>query len=434
MNSRIPYMRGGHTSVALGCVLLLGACAPEPSAGPWPEFRGPTGMGLSTDTNLPVSWSDGSPAILWKTEIPGRGNSTPIVSGGRVFVTTAIPEAKSEPPRNHSRMVYGLDFESGEILWTTDLLYGPKEKTHRLNTVATATPATDGEKLFVYFGSTLAALDFDGEVVWKHEIDPAYALYSRYGAASSPVLTQDAVIVLQDRESNGDVGWLAAFSKEDGSELWRVEWDGICCTYSTPLVVDRGSGEEILVAMSLVVKSFDAATGNELWEADYVIHQLVQGPVVEGDLMIVAGGAHSVRSVNGFRLTGSGKETRVEELWTGLGVVPETSSPVLYNDLFFTVSGKGILVCRDPQTGEILWKRRLQQRSNHPSLVAGDGKIYIASGDGTTSVVAAKPQFELLSTNHLEGDNGKAIASPAIADGTIVLRSERYLYRIGPDG
>lgn len=385
-------------------------------------------MGLSTDSPLPVTWSGDGTGVRWKTAVEGEGNSTPIVTGGRVFLTSAHREKGGAV-----RRVQGFDLETGEFLWQTDVLKGPGERTHALNTIVGATPVSDGESLFVYLGSTLAALDLDGNVLWNREIDPEYQEYSRYGAASSPVLTGDAVIVLQDREYAGtpEMGWLAAFSKKDGSPLWRVEWDDTCCTYSTPVVIDRGAGEEILVALTRVVRSFDPATGEVLWEHGYVINQLVSSPVLEGDLLIVAGGAHNVRSVNAIRLSGAGSATTTETLWSKKGLVPETASPVLYNGLLFSITNKGVLACRDSETGEELWKKRLDQRGNHPSIVAGDGKIYVPSSYGSISVVAAAPEFELLAENRLEPGFGRANASPAIADGTLVIRGEGHLYRIG---
>ncbi len=416
---------------ALVLVCVLGACA-EPEVPPqWPGFRGPTGMGLSEDVGLPVTWSADDGSILWKSEIPGRGNSSPVVAGDRVFLTTALED---EGPRNIVREALALDLGSGEVLWRTEIYRGKKEKLHRENTSAGPTPVTDGKHVFVSLGTHLSKLDVDGNIVWSHDVHPNYVEDSRYGAASSLALTRDAVILLRDRESAepGLIGWLAAFSRDDGSVLWRHDWEDLCCTYSTPVVVDRGAGEEVLVALTHRIKSFDAGTGDLLWSADYEINQLVGGPVLEGDLLIVAGGAHNVRESAAFRLTGAGAQTQVEKLWNTVKYAPQTSSAVLYEGLVYTMTTKGMVACRDGWSGETLWEARLELRSPHASLIAGDGKVYSMSPVGQTAVMAARREFELLAMNSLPEENNKwAGASPAVADGTLLVRGARHLYRIG---
>ncbi len=417
---------------ALVLVCALAACSPPEVAVQWPGFRGPGGMGLFDDAGMPVTWSADDGSVLWKTEIPGRGNSSPVVADGRVFLTTAF--AEGEGPANLVREALALDLESGEILWQTEIYRGEKERLHRENTSAGPSPVTDGRHVFVTIGTHLAKLDLDGRIVWSHEVHPDYVEHSRYGAASSLALTRDAVIVLRDRESAepGLTGWLAAFSRADGSELWRHEWGDICCTYSTPVVVDRGAGEEVLVALTHRLKSFDAGTGEHLWSAEYEINQLVGGPVLEGDLLIVAGGAHNVRESAAFRLAGAGAGTRVEKLWNTVRYAPQTSSAVLYEGLIYTMTTKGMVACRDAWTGETLWDERLQLRSPHAALLAGDGKVYSMSPVGQTAVMAAGREFELLAMNSLPEETNKwAGASPAVADGTLLVRGARHLYRIG---
>ncbi len=422
--------RIGVAWLLMAAALVLGGCGSgEDSVGPWAQWRGPTGMGLSEDTDLPVTWG-GADSIAWKAEVPKYGNSSPIVSGGRVYLTSSIKE-KGES--THARTVLAYDFADGALLWSTEVLGAPKEELHRVNTSAAPTPVTDGERLYVYFGSDLAALDLDGNVLWQQTIDPKYQEYSRYGASSSPVLTEDAVVILQDREyaDTEDSGWLAAYSKMDGRQLWRHEWFDTCCTYSTPVLVDRGAGEELIVALSRWVQGRDARTGEVLWRADYVINQLVSSPVIDGDLMIVAGGAHGVRQIKGFRLTGAGRETVLEELWATKRMVPETASPVLYNGLFFSMTNRGVVTCRAPLDGRMLWQERTKQPGTHGSLVAGDGKVYAVSSWGRGSVIAATDEFQLLASNRLpDFEEGWAVASPAIADGALLVRGENFLYKI----
>jgi outer membrane protein assembly factor BamB len=386
-------------------------------------------MGVSHEVDLPVTWGSDE-SIAWKTEVPPYGNSSPVVSGGRVYLTSSV---KREGKAGQLRTVLAYDFASGAPLWETEVLAAPGEQLHRVNTAAAPTPATDGERLYVYFGSDLAALDLDGNVLWRQTIDAGYRDNSRYGASTSPVLTNEAVVILQDREyaDTEDPGWIAAYGKEDGRELWRHEWNDTCCTYSTPVVVDRGAGEELIVALSRWVQGRDARTGELLWSADYEINQLVSSPVIDGELLIVAGGAHGVRQIKGFRLTGVGRETAVEELWSTKRMVPETASPVVYDGLFFSISTQGVMTCRELLDGKLVWRERLQQRGNHGSLVAGDGKVYAVSGWGFTAVIAASREYQLLAENVLpDFEEGRAVASPAIAEGALLLRSENHLYKI----
>jgi outer membrane protein assembly factor BamB len=410
----------------LGAVLLVAGCRNSPER-EWPGWRGPDGLGLA-DGPLPVTWDgdgvgDGS-GIRWRTELPGVGNSSPVAAGGRIFLTTAVePSASGEAQRS----VVALDLDSGDLLWRTPVLSAPRETTHRFNTVAAPTPVTDGESVFVYFGSVLARLDRDGELIWVREIDPRYSELSHYGASSSPVLTDEAVIVTQDREyaTTDDPGWIAAFDRATGEPLWRTEWSNTCCSYSTPLVVRRGGRGEIVFAHSGRVAAYAADSGERLWDHGYPIHQMVGSPVIEGDVLGVSGGAHHVRHTVFLRLIGTGSETRTEVLWEDGRLVPQVSSPVLYDGLFFTVTDQGVLACRDPQTGEVLWKHRLSRHHNRASLIAGDGKVYVASSTGVVSVVAAAPEFELLAENELGEELSNA--SPAVAGECLLLRTRTAL-------
>jgi outer membrane protein assembly factor BamB len=424
---------------------------------------------VSTEAPLPSTWSLGGDNVRWRTEVPGVGNSQPVVADGRVFVTYAYregadpfepeaeeseidPEAESwsqeddaeaPPPdprpadaeRVKWRAAMAIDLETGDVLWQMPLFEAPTERKHRLNTIAAPTPVTDGRNLWVYFGSVLAKLDLDGEVLWQREIDAGYGELTRYGAASSPVLTERDVIVVQDKEwaRTEDVGWIAAFSKETGEPRWRTEWEHTCCSYSTPLVVDRGAGEEIVFAHSGAVVSYSARDGESLWSQPVEILQMVATPVLRTreprarDLLAVAGGAHNVKRTILFELQGAGRDTRAELLWDDPRFAPQNSSPVLYRDRLFTVNDAGVLTARELAGGDVIWNHRLARGKNRASLVAGDGKVYVQSSSGVVSVVAAEDDgsARILAENTL-GDDGSN-ASPAIAGGCLLLRTARHL-------
>ncbi|HVS63764.1 MAG TPA: PQQ-binding-like beta-propeller repeat protein [Thermoanaerobaculia bacterium] len=466
-----PSARPLASMPALATVLsTLVACGGEGVDAPWPQWRGPTGDGVSTEAPLPTTWSIDSYNVRWRTEIPGVGNSQPVVADGRVFGTYAYrqgadpfepdpleseidPEAEAadetwnddeEAPapdqrpagteRLKWRAVMAIDLESGNVLWTKPLFEAPAERKHRLNTIAAPTPATDGRHLYVYFGSVLAKLDLAGEVLWQHEIDPGYGRLTRYGAASSPVLTDEDVIVVQDKEwaRTEDVGWMAAYSKETGEQRWRTEWEHTCCSYATPLVVDRGAGQEIVFAHSGEVTSYSAEDGERLWSVQVEILQMVSTPILareraDGDVLAVSGGAHNVKRTIFFRLEGAGRDTRAEQLWDDPRFAPQNSSPVLYGDRFFTVNDAGVLTSWDAATGEVVWNHRLSRGKNRASLIAGDGKLYVQSSSGVVTVVAVEDDGspQILAENSL-GDDGSN-ATPAVAGGCLLLRTARHL-------
>ncbi|MDY7094997.1 MAG: PQQ-binding-like beta-propeller repeat protein [Acidobacteriota bacterium] len=416
--------------IVTALLLLTVGCGQEEAS--WARFHGSDGQGIAEVEGLPVTWNAEGQGVRWRTEVPGRGNSSPVVHSGRIFLTTAVEAEEPTPQgrRRFHRIVLAYDLASGEKLWQTQLFTAPEEPKHRMNTFAAPTPVTDGERVYAFFGEVLAALDLDGQVMWQQQVDPRFIAESHYGAASSPVLTEDSVILFQDREVVADdqQGWLGAFSKDNGEELWRIHWDNSCCAYTTPLVVDRGAGEELYVAHSGSIAAYSAATGEEFWREAVPINQLVSSPVLEGDMLGISGGAHGVRHTRFFQLAGSGAETTREMLWEDPRQAPHTASPVLYNGLFFAVTDKGVVTCWDAQTGEVYWQERLEQWHNRVSLVAGDGKVYVPSTWGRTSVLAASQEFQLLGQNDLDGT--KCNASPAIADGCLLLRTGGHLWCI----
>lgn len=421
-------MNHAHTLKGLmGAVALLTAVAAcgegEVDPGEWPRWRGPEGTGISRATSLPVSWTGESDNVRWRTEVPGWGNSSPIVSHGRVFVTTGVAEGDTV-----DRMVVALDLASGDIVWQTVVQTGERETLHPYNSYAAATPATDGKLIFAHFGQYLAALDRDGEVVWKREIDPIYVEYSRYGAGSSPIVYRDLVIVAQDRELvEKPEGWMAAWDKRTGEPVWRVAWTNSCCSYGTPILVERGGRDELIFAHTASVAGYDPATGERLWSYKLEMNQPVPSVVMEGDLLAVFGGGNQVRNGAVLRLSGAGKETTIESLWETNRIVPQTASPVLVDGTLFTVVDVGAIIAYDAASGNRYWMKRLPRGNYRVSMVAGDGKVYATSSEGVTSVIRASGQWELLAENHLgEGSN----ASPALIEGAILLRSKSAVFRI----
>jgi outer membrane protein assembly factor BamB len=366
---------------------------------------------------------------LWKAEIPGRGNSSPIVSHGRIFLTTSL----SEDDNKVRKSALSLDLDSGELLWETAVGIVDKSKRHPKNTPAAPTPVTDGETVFVHFGDLLAALDRDGEMLWKVEIDPQYREFSHYGAASSPVLTEGAVVVFQDRETeDAKPGWIAAFNQDTGVEIWRQIWTDTCCSYVTPLVRRRGEREEVIVVMAGSVRALDALSGEEVWRRQFGLSQPVASAVTDESHLVVFSGAHGHRRGAAFELSSLVPDNDTYgALWQTTKMIPQTSSPVLVNGLVFTVTDQGVMNCINVLDGRRHWKERLPEGTYMSSLMAAGDKVFAVSSTGHTAVVRARKAFKLLSVNPLaDGSN----ASPAVAGDSLLIRTKSALYRIGRRG
>ncbi len=426
MSNRLPV---------LFLFLVIVGCAQEQHLD-WPQWRGPEGLGVSASAALPVEWSLESANVRWSVPLAGRGNSSPIVAVNTVYVTEGRPTAQHAESieKAFERWLIAIDAESGVLKWEKPIATTVAEAKHWLSTFAATTPAADREGIYVYLGSHLARVLHSGEIDWLVEVDPAYAAYSRYGAASSPVLASDVVIVMQDREwgytRTKDAGWLAAFQRETGALRWKVEWagqEGPCCTYTTPLVLGGGSAERLIIAWSWFVREYDLQTGEVLWSRKYEINQLASSPVFEDDYLVVSGGAHAVKATQAFRFVVSEPDSEPSFVWGNKRAVPETSSPLLLDGLLYTVTDHGVMSCQRVSTGELLWRQRLPKGQYRSSLIAGGGNIYAGSQRGV-SVVAAGEAFKLLANNKLGGRSSNA--SPAVGAGCLLVRTETHLHCI----
>ncbi len=407
-----------HLPIAAALVLLSG-CGGADRETTWPQFRGPGGNAVSTEVGLPTAWEADGSAFRWRFASPYEGLSSPIVAGSRIFLTGERVEEGSSDLR-----VFALSLESGELEWESSVVSRERESFPQrsvVNSPAGMTPATDGELVFADFGTHLVALDFDGELLWSREIQPDYLELMYYGAGSSLVLTADSVIVFRDRErlDEGVEGWIAAFDKATGESRWRIGWEDTCCSFTTPMVVERAERTEVVAVLSSRVVSWDAATGEEIWRRPITATQPVSSPALEGDLLCVATGAHQRKQTACWQLDADGTpgdEPLWHEKWA-----PGTGSPLLYDGLFFILHENGFLRCQDARGGKVQWQTRLPEPPYHASLVAGDGKIYAVSRGGRVSVFAAGPGLRQLADNELPDIN--VLATPAIADGCLIVRT-----------
>jgi outer membrane protein assembly factor BamB len=414
----------------------------------WPQWRGPDGSGVSAEKGLPEEWGE-KQNVRWKTPLPGRGHSSPVVWGKRVFVTTAVegavvPGAKAAvhkiegqewkhpdslgADRKHAFKVMALDRDTGKVLWEQTAWEGtPYDDRHRKSSYAASTPATDGKMVYAYFGSEgLYAYDVGGKLAWKFM--PGKLGTLGMGAATSPVLFRNVVIVQADEEEGKD-SFIVALDKKTGKEVWRSPRK-VQASWATPLLVNTGKRTELIASGTETVISYDPATGKELWRSKGLESNAIPSPVATaGHDMVVVSAGYPAKVAYAIRLGASGDLKDADIAWKyGKGTAYVTS-PILYGDYLYLFSDKGVMTCLDARTGEVKYEggRVPVPASFTASPVAFDGKILLTSEDGDTFVVRAGPKHEVLRTNSV----GEPVyASPAVADGKLFIRGERHLYAI----
>ena len=415
-------------------------------AASWPQWRGPSGQGVSEETNLPSVWT-ATANIKWKSAIPGRGHSSPIVWGNRIFLTTAIegelvPGAKAVKHMNgnqefvhpdsvgadhkHRFQVLCIDRKTGKILWSQTAFEGtPFDDRHRKSSYAASTPATDGSAVYAFFGTEgLYAYDMSGKLMWKADLGKLGTV--GMGTGTSPILFKNIVIVQCDEE-NGESSFIVGIDKKTGKEIWRTPRK-VQVSWSTPLLVQTASRAELITSGTEFVIAYDPATGKELWRHKGVESNAIPSPVANNNLVFVSAG-FPAKIAMAIKLGGNG-DLAEEVVWKyekGTAYVP---SPILYGDYLYLTSDRGVLTCLDAKTGEVKYEggRVPVPASFTASPVAFDGKILLTSEDGDTFVVKAGPKHEIIAVNTV----GEPVyASPAVADGNIFIRGERNLYCIG---
>lgn len=412
----------------------------------WPQWRGPASMGISTETNLPTEWS-ASKNVKWKTPISGRGLSSPIVWGKKIFLTTSIEGAVvsgAQAPkhmdgdkevkhpdsvgadRSHMLNVVCIDRDTGKILWERTAYEGRVyDDRHRKNTYASATPTTDGKYVYAFFGSEgLFAYDFDGKLAWK--ASPGKLSLFGMGPGTSPVLHESLVIVQCDEEA-GENSFIAAYDKKSGKQIWRTPRK-IQASWTTPIIVRNAKRTELITNGNEAIISYDPMTGKELWRSKGVDSNAIATPVATSDTVFIAAG-YPTKIAMAIRLGSSGELKDSDIIWKftkGIAYVP---SPILYGDYLYLMTDRGIITCLNSKTGEVVYEggRVPIPATFTASPVAFDNKLLLTSEDGDTFIIKAGPKHEVLGTNSLDEP---VYASPAIADGKIFLRGEKNLYCI----
>jgi outer membrane protein assembly factor BamB len=418
-------MRGRAFLFPITAVLAAVAVS---AAADWPRFRGPTGFGTSDDRGLPATWSAKS-NIVWKTELPGPGTSSPIVVGKKVFLTCysgyAVDQDQPGDVKDLKRHLLCLDRDRGKVLWKRD--FDAVQPEHQygqfldLHGYASSTPASDGKTVYTFLGkSGVYAHDLDGKQLWQRSVGTGT---HGWGSATSPVLHGDLVIVNASVES----GALVALDRKKGGEVWRAR--GISDSWSTPVLVKAPNGQtELVVSASKKVLGFDPDKGKELWHADS-FDWYVCPTVVANDGVVYALQNSTCVAV---KAGGRGDVTQSHTLWQK-NMGSTVTSPVYHKGHLYWATGTAY--CLRGSDGEVVYRQGLRPapRDVYAAPLLADGKIYYVSRTQGTYVVEAGPKFKLLAHNTIEGDDSVFNASPVVSNSQLLIRSDRYLYCIGKE-
>jgi outer membrane protein assembly factor BamB len=431
-----------------GLVLLLLALAGPARADDWPAFRGGARAGVAEAPTLPTTWSD-TANVAWKADVPGAGWSSPVVWGGRVFLTTAVsgdkqPEPRKglyianlsgkPPPGEHRWQVLCLDARSGKVLWQQTAFEGKAPAAvHIKNSLASETPVTDGRRVYVYFGNVgVACYGVDGKELWKHK-QPAFKTRFGWGTAASPALHGDRLYIVHDNEEHSH---LLALDARTGKQLWRVERKDEGSNWATPFVWKNELRTELVTAGTNFVRSY-GTDGKLLWQFKGMSSIAIPTPFTRHGLLYVTSGyvmdfrkpVYAVRpGASGDISLAKGETSNKHIAWSQPKAGPYNPTPLVYGDYLYVLYDMGYLACYEAKTGkEVYGRKRLGGGANAftASPWAYGGKVFCLSEDGETFVVEAGREFKVVGRNKL---NEMALATPALAGGSLFVRTRTKLY------
>jgi outer membrane protein assembly factor BamB len=395
--------------------------APTSAAAAWPQFRGPGSQGASTATDLPSEWNNDK-NLAWRTKLPGAGASSPIALGDRLYLTcySGYGAGTEDPGSIEDLQLHFVcvDANSGNIVFDKRLKPTmPETDRVRDHGYAAATPATDGEHVWVFFGkSGVVCFDLNGNQKWRQSVGDST---HKWGCGTSPVLFEDLVIVNASVES----GSLVALNKKTGKEVWRAP--GMKSSWNTPHLIRLKNGtHELCVNIKGSILGYDPATGEQLWTCDGIPDYICPSIISQDGILYAIGGRTS-RAI-AVRAGGRGDVTASHKLWEATAGA-NVSSPVIHDGHMYWVSDRNnVAYCLDVQTGELVYQQRFSKQPYASTLLA-DGKLYVTTRFNGTFVLAAKPKYELLAHNEFD-DESTFNASPIVANGKLLIRSNRYLY------
>jgi outer membrane protein assembly factor BamB len=403
----------------LSALASLGLALDAGFAADWPCWRGPDGLGVSLDTGFPESWS--KEGVAWRAEIPGKGASSPIVYGDRVYVT-----AQTSDQGLH---VIALKRDSGAVLWDKEVARGSVH-ANNLHNMATPTAVTDGRHVWALFGTGhFFCLDLDGAEVWHRNLSADYLPYhANHGYGSSPMLLNGRLYVPYMHQGPS---FLLAVDAATGKTVWKKDRDFAAReeakdSYSSPIFIHENDRTDLVVQGAEALTAYDPGSGDERWmvkgmDVPHPYGRTVAGVAAGDGLVIaVASGFQNRGYTIGVKTGGTGDVTSTHKAWTLTKFSPDCPSPLVYNGLVFTLRDDGMASCLDLKTGEAHWQERLFSDNVKVSPVGAEGRVYFTSGQGNTVVVKASSKFEVISKNAW---NDETLSSLALSDGRIYLRS-----------
>jgi outer membrane protein assembly factor BamB len=399
-------------------------------ASDWPQFRGPTGQGHSDEKPM-TKWSD-TENVLWKKEIPGSGWSSPVVVGGKIYLTSAV-EVKDS--KDLSLRALCLDAKDGKILWDNEVFRQDASKApgiHSKNSHASPTPIVEKDRLYVHFGHQgTACLELSGKVLWRNR---EYSYVPIHGNGGTPVLVDGLLVFSNDGYVVGSsfkpVRRLVALDAKEGQLKWTTNRTGKpnkSFSFSTPLVITVNKKKQIVSPGSDVVAAYDPATGDEIWKVTYSGYSLIPRPVYGHGMVFLSTGYDSPELL-AIEADGKGDVTKTHVKWRLRKGAPHTPSPLLVGDELYLVSDGGLASCLDAKTGKEHWQKRVQGRGYSASPIYADGHVYLLSEDGVGTVLKASKTYEVVARNEL---GERTLASYAVSDSALFVRTAKRLYKIG---
>jgi outer membrane protein assembly factor BamB len=381
----------------------------------WPRWRGPSGQGIAADAGYVDTWSD-KENILWRTRVPGRGHSSPIVWDDRIFLTTAYNDGRGA--------ILAFQRSDGRQLWEAVVPDRSQEYGHQKNSNASATATTDGSRVFAFFGNKgVMAVDFNGRVLWHRSLG---RFQNYHGTAGSPLLYKDRLILFQDHSAGG---FVTALSAADGKPLWRTPRRG-SVGWSTPVALHAFDHDEVIVSSQASVDAYDPETGRLLWSARGNTYEVIPTPVVGHGLVFCSSGRAGPTLA--IKPGGKGDVTQTHVVWESPRGSPFVPSPLLYGAYLYLVNDMtSIATTFDAATGKLMWQGRLgaaMREGFSASPVGVNGKVFFTNDEGETFVLKAGATFEIQHVNRL---NAQVLASPALVDGRWYFRTDRELLAIG---
>jgi outer membrane protein assembly factor BamB len=403
--------------------LFLSLSSSATAAQDWPEFRGPTGQGISTAKNVPIHWNATS-NVVWKVEIPGEGWSSPVLVNGKIYLTTATADST-----NTSLRALCVDAKDGRIQWNVEVLKPDSDATqviHKKNGLASPTPIVRDGLVYVHFGHMgTAALDLAGKILWQQT---TLKYPPMHGNGGSPALIGDTLVINCDGETDP---FVAALNAKTGAVRWRTPRNIASSrpfSFSTPLSIEVDGATQIISPGSGLVGGYDLKDGREIWRARYGDgFSVVSRPVFAHGLLYISSSFMRPVLYAIKPAAAKGDVTDTHVAWSYSKGIPNTSSPLVVGDELYCVSDSGIATCLDARTGSLHWSERLGGGFS-ASPVLAEGRVYFQNEEGVGTVLKAGKTFEVLAKNDL---GERTLASPAVTDNTLFLRSQSHLWRIG---